>query len=110
MRLKKVSKTVLGSTLVVTQLSFSTFPTILTFDIYYILGLFLFFLALMCYFFGLDTFRKIFWGLIIKLLFSLLPSIITFIFDQILGSFGAYLGSKWADLGVKIRLFLGLLL
>ena len=48
------SRTVLGSTHLVEQLSFSMIPSILTFDFYLILGSFLsFFGAIMGYFWGL---------------------------------------------------------
>ena len=50
--LKKSSKTVLGSTHVVEQLSFSEFPSILTFNFNLILGLFLTFWGPNGLFFG----------------------------------------------------------
>ena len=60
----KGSKTVLGSTHVVEQLSFSMLPSILTFDFDLILGSFLTFGALMGFFWGWDRVQKLFWGLL----------------------------------------------
>ena len=58
----KGSKTVLGSTHVVEQLSFSMLPSILTFDFDLILGLFLTFWGPYGLFLGSDEGSKLFWG------------------------------------------------
>ena len=56
------SKTVLGSTHVVEQLSFSMFPSILTFVFDLILGSFLSFWGPNGLFLGLGRVQKLFWG------------------------------------------------
>ena len=58
------TKTVLGSTHVVEQLSFSMFPSLLTFDFDLILGLFFTFWALMGYFWHWGRAQKNFGGLL----------------------------------------------
>ena len=82
--------TVLGSTRVVEQLSFSMFPSILTFDFDLIFGSFLTFGVPNGLFFGLGKFSKTVLGsthVVEQLSFSMFPSILTFDFDLILGSF-----------------------
>ena len=59
-------KTVFGSTLVVEELSFSMFPSILAFDFDLMLGSFLTFWALMGYFWGWGRDKKQFWGPLIQ--------------------------------------------
>ena len=71
----------MGSTFVVEQLSFSMFPSILTFEFDLILGLFLSFV-------------------VEQLSFSMLPSILTFDFDLILGSFLTFWGPNGLFLGL----------
>ena len=81
------SKTVLGSTHVVEQLSFSMLPSILIFDFDLLLGSFLLFGALMGYFWGWSRAQKLFKGsthVVEQLSFSMFPSILTFDFDSIL--------------------------
>ena len=103
---KGLSKTVMGSIHVVTQLLFSMFPSILTFD---------FDLVLMSFFFLL------FWALkgifrvrydsktilgstyaVKQLLFSMFPSILIFDFDLILGSILTFCGPLWAIFRVGV--------
>ena len=83
-------KTVLGSTHIVKQLSFSMFPSILTFDFDLILGSFLTFGGPNGLFLGLWKGSKTVLGsthVVEQLSFSMLPSILTFDFDLILRSF-----------------------
>ena len=116
------SKTVLGSTHVVEQISYSMFPSILTFDSDLILWSFFTFWGLSRLLFEFDlilgpwlTFRGpngLFLGLregltsvsgsthvVEQLSFSMFPSIMTFDLDLILGSFFTF--------GDSNRLFLG---
>ena len=62
--LYKGSKTVLGSTHVVEQLSFSMFPSTLAFDFDLMLGSFLTFWTIMGYFWNWGRARKLFRGLL----------------------------------------------
>ena len=62
--LGKGSNTVLGSTHVVEQLSFSMFPSTLAFDFDLMLGSFLTFWAIMGYFWNWGRDRKLFCGLL----------------------------------------------
>ena len=90
MWLGKGSKTVPGSTLVVEQLSFSLFLSILTFDFDSILGSFLTFGGPNGVLLGLEKGPNTVFGtthLVEQLLFSIVSSILTFDFDLILGSF-----------------------
>ena len=61
----KGSKTILWSTNVVEQLSFSILPSILTFEFDIILGSFLTFWGPNGYFWGWGRGQKLFWGLLI---------------------------------------------
>ena len=82
--------TVLGSTDVVEQLSFSMFPSILSFDFDSIWHTFLTFLGpYLVTFWGFGRVHQLFWGLFIYLnnFHFLLPSILTFGFDFIWGNF-----------------------
>ena len=91
----------MGSTCVVEQLSFSMFPSILTFDFDLILGSFFTFGGPNGLFFGLGKGLKTVLGstyVIEQMSFSMFPSILTFDFDLILGSFftfGALTGYFW---------------
>ena len=91
----------MGSTHIVEQLSFSIFPSILTFDFDLILGLFWIFWGPNGLFLGLGL-KTVFAStrVVEQLSFSMFPSILTFDFDLILGSFFTF----W-DLNL---LFLGL--
>ena len=83
------------STNVVEQLSFSMFPSILTFDFDLILGSFLTFLGPNRLFLGLGKGSKTVLGCpheVEQLSYSMLPSVLTFDFDLILGSFFYFLG------------------
>ena len=62
--LGKGSNTVLGSTHVVEQLSFSMFSAILTFDFYLFGGFFLVFGALTDYFWGWVRVQQLIWDLL----------------------------------------------
>ena len=84
------SKTVLGSTHVVEQLSFAMLPSILTFDFDLILGSIFTFRGPIGLFLGLVFNSKTVLGsahVVEQLSFSMFPSILTFDFDLILGSF-----------------------
>ena len=108
-------KTVLGSTHVVEQLSFSMFPSILTFDLDSILGSFLTFWGPNWLFWRSRKGSKTFFvstNIVEQLSFSLLPSILTFDFDLISGHFwhfGALIGYFWGWSRVQ-QLFWGLLI
>ena len=97
---KKGSKTLLGSTHVVTQLLFHVVPSILTFNFDLILWSFFTFWALMGYFWAHTLgLKQIVLGathVVEQLSLSVLPSILTFDFDLILafwGPNGLFLGS-----------------
>ena len=91
----KGSKTVLGSTHKVEQLSFCMFSAILIFDFYLILGSFLTFWGPNGLFLGLrkgpNTAQRSTY-VVEQLSFYMLPSILTFDFDLILGSFFTFWG------------------
>ena len=95
-------KTVLGSTHVVEQLSFSLFLSILTFDFDSIFGSFLTLWGPNWLILGLWKGSKTLLGsthVVEQLSFSVLPSILTFDFDLILGSsltFWALMGYFWS--------------
>ena len=106
--------TVFGSTHVVEQLSFSMFPSTLSFDFDLWLESFLIFWALMGYFWGWGRVRKLFWGLLMYLLtlffYGSIKSGIDFYL--ILGSFftfWALMGYFWGWGRVR-QLFWGLLM
>ena len=91
----KGSNTVLGSTHVVEQLSFSMFSSILTFDVYLFWDIFSSFGGPNRLFLGLWKGSKTVLGsthVVEQLSFSMLPSILTFDFDLILGLFLAFFG------------------
>ena len=93
----------MGPTHVVEQLSFSMFPSILTFDFTLILGSFLTFLGPNGLFLGLWKGSKTVLGsthVVEQLSFSMLPSILTFDFDLILGSFLTFWGPNGLFLGL----------
>ena len=91
----------MGSTYIVEQLSFSIFPSILTFDFDLILGLFLSFWGPNGLFLGSGFGLRTVFGsthVVEQLSFSMFPSILTFVFDLIFGSFssfGALMGYFW---------------
>ena len=95
----------MGSTHVVEQLSFSIFPSILTFDFDLILGSFLIFWRPNGLFLGLEKGSKNVLGsahVVEQLSFSMCPSIRTFDFDLILGSFFTFWGPNGLFLGLGV--------
>ena len=93
----------MGSTHLVEQLSFSMFPSILTFDFDFIFGSFLIFSGptglLLGFGLGLTTVLGSSY-VVEKLSFSMFPSILTFDFDLILGSFLPFWGPNGLFLGL----------
>ena len=95
-------KTVLGSTHVVKQLSFSMVPSILTFDFDLILGSFLTFGGPNGLFMGLGSGSKTVLGAtyeVEQLSCSMFPSILTFDFDLFSGPFFTFWGPNGLLLG-----------
>ena len=93
----------MGSTHVVKQLSFSMFPSILTFDFDLILGSFLTFWGPNGLFFGLGKGSKTVSGstdVVEQLSFPMFPSFLRFDFDLILGSYFYFLGPNELFLGL----------
>ena len=98
-------KTVLGSTHVVEQLSFSKFLSILTFDFDLILGSFFIFWDSMGLFLGLGKGSKIVLGSthVVELLsFSMFPSILTFDFDLNFGIIMTFWGPNGLFFGLGL--------
>ena len=93
----------MGSTHVFEQLSFSMFPSILTFDFDLILWSFFTFWGPNGLFLGLEKCYKktVFESthVVEQLSFSMFPSILTFDFDLILGSFLTFWGPNGLFLG-----------
>ena len=97
-------KTVLGSTHVVEQLSFSMFFSILTFDLDLIWRPFSTFWGPNGLILGLGWASKTIFGstyIVEQLSFSMFASILTFDFDLILGLFFTFLGPNWLFLGLR---------
>ena len=97
------SNTVLGSTHVVEQLSFSIFSSILIFDFYLILGSFFTFWGPNELFLGLGKGSNTVLGsthVVEQLSFSMFSSISIFDFDLIFGSFFSFWGPNGLFLGL----------
>ena len=94
----------MDSTHVVEQLSFSMFPSILTFEFGLILGSFFNFWGSNGLFLGLGKVSKTGLGstnVVEQLSFSLFLSILTFTLDLILGSIFTFLGPNGPFLGLR---------